>query len=188
MLFYPVVFPSLPYFGQVIKQGNWKILADFTYQKSLHCNRYVVPLMNKDVVLSVPLKKFGKDTRFSELEISYAENWVRVHLGTLRAGYGKAPYFEYYADTLEAIFSARQLYFIDLCKQFSEFIAKASHIETSWVNDFVEEEIYVEEKEKYQPTCNYVQVFEPTHKHCMHASAIDLIFNKGPFYGEAFRE
>lgn len=66
---------------------------------------------NGEQTLTIPLLKptNGRPETYSGMAISEHGDWRRVHWGALFSAYGKAPFFEYIADDLQAIYENRDI-------------------------------------------------------------------------------
>lgn len=99
-------FPPAHWFRAGVSAGSWLIEAHENYQKGGWRNRCRIVGPNGVQTLTVPLVK-GKNQRqpIREVRISYDDDWWRIHEQAIRTAYGRAPYFEFYA---EEIFAAAQ--------------------------------------------------------------------------------
>lgn len=97
-------FPPATWFPAGVRAGEWRIEKYENYQKGGFRNRCRIVGPNGVQTLSVPLVK-GKNQRqpITEVRISYEADWWRVHEQAIQTAYGRAPYFEFYAETLLAI-------------------------------------------------------------------------------------
>jgi len=82
----------------------WLIEAHENYQKGGWRNRCQISGPNGIQTLTVPLEK-GKHQRkpIQAVRISYQRDWWREHEQAIRTAYGRAPYFEYYAEEIFAV-------------------------------------------------------------------------------------
>lgn len=99
-------FPPLDWVVSAARYGTWRWEAHENYQKGGWRNRCRIQTANGPRLLSVPLVG-GKHRRtpIREVRISHRTRWWRVHEQSIRSAYGRAPYFEYYADELFAVAS-----------------------------------------------------------------------------------
>lgn len=97
-------FPPATWLPAGVRAGEWRIEQHENYQKGGFRNRCRIVGPNGVQTLSVPLVK-GKNQRqpITEVRISHTSDWWRVHEQAIRTAYGRAPYFEYYADALFAV-------------------------------------------------------------------------------------
>ncbi len=102
-------FPPVLTFATALQHGGelrWE--AHEHYQKAGYRARCRIAAANGVLQLSVPLRK-GKNEQQSiqETEIAYREPWHRQHWQSIRSAYGRAPYFDFYADPLRAILESQ---------------------------------------------------------------------------------
>ena len=92
-------FPPLRWFLEAGESWTWE--AHENYQKGGLRNRCDLITANKKLRLSVPLAA-GKHQRtpICEVQISYRNDWWRAHEQTIRSAYGKAPFYEFYAEEI----------------------------------------------------------------------------------------
>ena len=95
-------FPPLRWFLEAGECWHWE--AHENYQKGGLRNRCDLITANKKLRLSVPLSA-GKHQRtpIREVRISYRNDWWRAHEQTIRSAYGKAPFYEFYAEEVFAV-------------------------------------------------------------------------------------
>lgn len=108
-------FPPLAWFVTAQHKGSWHWEAHENYQKGGWRNRCRIATANGPLLLSVPLTG-GKHQQMPirEVEISYRDDWWRVHEQTIRSAYGRAPYFEYYAEEIFTVVRQRPLHLWEL--------------------------------------------------------------------------
>jgi hypothetical protein len=101
--------PSIPYFQQLL--GTEKLLLDAHehYHKQTYRNRALILTAQGPQPLTVPVVDGARSEkiRTSEIEIDYRQNWMHRHFRTLQTAYGASPYFGYYADYLQDIYSQK---------------------------------------------------------------------------------
>ncbi len=87
-----------------MEEEIWQWEAHENYQKGGWRNRCRIATANGPLLLSVPLQG-GKhsQTPVREVTISDTTDWARQHEQAIRSAYGRAPYFEFYADQLFAV-------------------------------------------------------------------------------------
>lgn len=160
------------------------------YQKGGYRNRCRIATANGPRWLSIPLEK-GKHQRqaIQEVRISYHSDWPRQHVQSIRSAYGRAPYFEFYADPLFAAIESNTL----LLRQFNSNLLALIN---SWVAPLVlpqatesfvppgsaEELIDLRANRSRLPLVapEYPQLFSDRHGFNGELSILDLIFCQGP--------
>jgi hypothetical protein len=93
--------------------GIW-IEACENFQKQTCRNHCLINGPNKVQMLTVPVKKARRRCPIREVKIDYAQPWIRQHLRSLQSAYGKAPFFEHYADDLFQIIQKKIPHLFDL--------------------------------------------------------------------------
>lgn len=187
------------YFGTV---NYYKILFEFKYiefeeyeryQKGSYRNRTSIPGANGLINLSVPLQN-GRDQRslFKDIKIAYKENWVLQHTRALDACYKRAPFYEYYRDSLFTILASQEEYLIHLDKNLMQWVLKMmkAQLEISYSSSY---QVHVEEgvrdarnvflpnqKIALNDVVKYAQVFEDRNGFQPNMSILDLLFCCGP--------
>src|SRR5690349_5579602 len=95
--------PSVSYFSTL--HGYVQIFVEKYehYEKQTFRNRCSINTTTGRQDLIVPLTgKHGK-TLIKDIQIDYTQKWLNNHWRTIQSAYGKAPFFEYYADDLHRI-------------------------------------------------------------------------------------
>ena len=134
------------------------------------------------ILLTVPKKK----TMFrsmNKIEISSVNKWTSKHWKTIIGCYNSSPYFKYYKDDFENIYSYKHNYLFDLNKKLNDLILDILKIKCNCI--YSADYVITQNKEmdfrhhKYLQQFNYSKVFkELDNKNEL--SVIDLIFNLGP--------
>jgi hypothetical protein len=190
---------DIQYFGNV----NWfKMLFNFsniqieqyeTYQKMSFRNRCIIAGSNGLINLSVPLEKGRNQKLFiKDVKISYTENWREQHWRSILSCYGNSPFFEYYAESLQQLFSKKPNFLIDLNWQTMEWVSKRLKFEGQFTKTFhyTDNPIppIVDARNRFVPKQydqldNYVrynQVFEDRIGFKPNLCILDLMFCNGP--------
>ncbi|MBX7222983.1 MAG: WbqC family protein [Blastocatellia bacterium] len=114
----PGYLPWLGFFDQLARVDTFVLYDDvqFTRRDWRSRNRIKTPGVGEGWQwLSVPVKNRGNyHSLIHEIEVDYEQNWVRKHLGAIKAHYGKAPFFKTYFGELEALLEARPARLVDL--------------------------------------------------------------------------
>lgn len=107
-------FPCIAYFCSFFYQEQVFLEAHENYGKQTYRNRCRIRTANKVESLSVPVKSGNSRTAIRDLKIDHSEHWVKIHWRALQSAYGRAPYFEFYADYIRDIFEKKHVYLFDL--------------------------------------------------------------------------
>jgi hypothetical protein len=146
-------------------------------------NRYKIITANGVQELSVPVKG-GRKQRLplAALQIDYTHDWQRQHWGALYSAYGRAPFYEHYAEGLKAIIYAGYESLHELNRASVNWLAAEMRLSLS-IQEVVAGEISL--NDALFPA--YHQVFEDRWGFVGGLSAIDLLMNEGPYSGRHLR-
>lgn len=163
------------------------------YQKRSFRNRYQILTAQGPSTLSIPLQK-GKNEQLAikDVKIAYDQNWVKIHLQTLRSAYGKSPYFDHYFSYVEHIFNKKYTFLFDLnidslktmtkllrlnskLELTSEYIAGTDNNNRD-LRSFIWPKPMIHSTEKP----NYTQVWESKFGYTNNLCILDLLFCCGP--------
>jgi hypothetical protein len=102
----PDYIPWLGFFLRWQAADKFVILDDVQFlRQGWHHRDKVLGPDGRSIWLTVPVKKKGRSRQsIRDVEIDNSTPWWRKHLGTLRATYVKAPYFNAYWNDLEYIY------------------------------------------------------------------------------------
>lgn len=140
--------------------------------------------------LTIPIVG-GRDqkTPMNEIRIAYDTPWKGQHFKSICNNYKRAPYFEYYIDSLQSLYQNEYVYLNDFLIASQEWIKK--HLKARWTIESVaanKEEI-IEKKwfddskpnnfQNATHSIQYQQVFEPTTGFVHNCCIIDLLFAMG---------
>ncbi len=185
--------PSVAYFTLLANAD--KVLIDLgeNYQKQSYRNRAQIVAANKVDTLTVPVIKGNSRQSIAAVKIDYQQKWLAQHWRAIQSAYGKAPFFEYYAPELKAIYDAEPTYLADLnfliltiCRKFMGIIPKLDIVEGKQSQSETGAEDYrgmIHPKTSWESysffkPLPYYQIFGKAFEPNM--SIIDLLFCEGP--------
>ena len=116
--------PSIPFFQQLLQADKLLLDAHEHYHKQTYRNRCLVLTVQGPQPLTVPVIDGARaaKVRTSEIEIDYRQNWRHRHFRTLQTAYGASPYFSYYADYLQDIYTQKPARLWDLNLAFLQLL------------------------------------------------------------------
>ena len=140
--------------------------------------------------LTVPIEKPVSMTgaRWSDIAVSTHGIWWHAHWETLKSGYGRTPFFEYYADDFEPLFTVEStgIPLMELNRRLDSIIRRLMLIETdvAYGTDFDHDGPTIDLRRGVPAgivtTVPYYQVRALRHGFIPGLSAIDMLFNMGP--------
>ena len=163
-----------------------------TYPKQTIRNHCEILGPNGKQTLSIPVNKVnGHNTLTKDIRISNTIPWQRLHLRSIETAYSNSPFFLYYRDAFEFIFTKQFDFLLDLNSRLLEIIFEILRIrKLIELTDHFEKNPEhmtdlrtlpairnLSERSKFPP---YTQVFSTRHGFTPDLGIIDLIFNLGP--------
>lgn len=123
-------FPPIYFYKTLISVNILNIEQYEHYQKVSYRNRCYVAGPNGVILLSVPLTK-GKNQRtiMKDVRISNEEKWQALHWKTLTSAYRRSPWFEYFEEDLQVLYSRNFSFLLDWNMACLEWANKAVGIE-----------------------------------------------------------
>jgi hypothetical protein len=191
-----MVYTDLHYFGALsyyhALAQNQQIVFDTnaSFSKMSFKNRMVIATAQGPLHLSIPIVG-GRDqkTPMNTIEIAYDSPWRTQHFKAILINYKRAPFFEYYADSLEQLYAIEHVYlndFLIATQNWTKTQLKANwlfetvnehpfiHMETKWV-DSMKPNNFETTTKQFQ----YQQVFDTTTGFIPNTCIIDALFAMG---------
>ena len=164
--------------------------SNAAFSKMSFKNRMVIATAQGPLHLSIPIVG-GRDqkTPMNEVLIAYDSPWKSQHFKAINVNYKRAPYFEYYVDSLKALFDNEYVYLNEflIATQYwtkqqlkSKWLIDTSieqptiHIENKWM-DSIKPNNFQTEGEQFQ----YQQVFDEHTGFIQNTCIIDALFAMG---------
>ena len=127
--------------------------------------------------------------KYSEVKIANTYKWQDNHWKSLESAYRTSPFFEFYADELQPLFTETFDTILEFNLKCFELICDCLQLEL----DYSKTEVYDKEpkntidyralvnakKETIIPLKPYTQVFKAKHGFINNLSILDLLFNEG---------
>ncbi len=117
--------PNTLYFSLLAKADKVIIEQHENFVKQTYRNRTHILTVNGVDSLSIPLIGSQKKIKIDKIKIDHTQKWANRHWRAIKSAYGKAPFFEYYADYIkQEIYSAHETLFelnlnlLTLCLKF----------------------------------------------------------------------
>ena len=181
--------PPVSWFFVFLNTENQITFEQFeNFPKQTYRNRATIYGANGKLPLIIPIKHTGK-REIKDIEISFAEDWQKLHWKSIKTAYQSTPYFEYYEDKLKSIFSEKIISLKDFNIKALGIILAILKTEKNY--DFTSEYFKNPESEDYRErfsaksesefdTPEYYQSFSDKYGFLKDLSILDLICNIGP--------
>lgn len=194
LVIHPTYFPNILFFSQILNQDKILFEVNDNYIKQSFRNRTSIYHANGILNLSIPVKYSSKKKQiFKEIEICNETDWQKKHLKSIKFAYRSSPYFEFYENQFEKIFTKKEKFLIDINLKSIELLFEL--IDRKLKYNFTEKYNqnytgYVDSREisnfnfsdKSLSFKKYTQVFETKYGFKENLSMLDLLFNYGPNY------
>lgn len=191
MLLPTAYLPPISWLKQALSGEAVVIEAKEHFSKQTWRNRCRIYGGNGPIELVIPVDHTNRwRIPIDELKTSSATDWKSLHWKSIRSAYGKAPYFEYYAETIEACFR----------KDAPEHLLDFNEACLRSVLKLLKADIPIERTESFTPYTDndprlvwseidaetgwtfpsYYQSFADRHGFLPNLSSLDLLFHLGP--------
>lgn len=191
ILIHPTYLPNIAHFAAIVQAKKATFEMDDNYQKQTYRNRTYIYGANGKLQLSIPIIHSQKDRqKYRDIKIYNEENWQAIHWKSLETAYRTSPFFEFYEDDIQPLFTSKAEYLLEFNLSCINVILDCLQLEI----DSSKTEIYqkhVEDKTDLRHLANarkesnytfdsYTQVFGNKHGFINNLSILDLLFNEGP--------
>ena len=161
------------------------------YQKQTYRNRTYIAHNNGKLLLNIPIKH-RKDGIRQQMKSVIIENdfpWQSHHWKSIQTAYRTSPFFEYYEDELQPLFTEPSYNLLDLNLNIFNLLlgllgisVPVSKTETYELTPKIQDlrgliEVKSNKGFSFAP---YTQVLQSHHGFLPNLSVLDLIFNEGP--------
>ncbi len=164
------------------------------YQKSSFRSKMQLPGANGLLELSIPIIG-GREQKcaVAEIKIDYSEPWQAKHFKSLVSVYNNSPWFEYYKDSLQNLYTERPIYLWEWNKLCLDWLFARLKKNANMAFYFTIEELanlkevqnfiglYASPKQLANlKTPKYLQIFEEKIGFFPNMCILDLLFCEGP--------
>ena len=110
--------PCLEYVSLLIHSNHVEFEVMENFPKQTFRNRTYLLGANGMECLTVPtIRLTGQKVLTKDIRIDYFQDWQRRHMGAIRAGYGKAPFFEYFEPYISDIFAKKNKFLVHVATE-----------------------------------------------------------------------
>ena len=188
-LFIPTYFSPISQYQALLNSNSITFEVEDNYQKQTYRNRCYIYGANGKQLLNIPVSiaKSTKKTKSKDILVENS-NWQKQHYKSFEAAYNHSPFFEFYKDDLQKIFSKKYTYLLDVNLDSFNFIKNALELpieykfsktyEENKPNDFRD---LADSKKKVEISfLSYIQMFDQKFGFLKNLSILDLLFMEGP--------
>lgn len=193
VLLHPCYFGPISQFVAIAKAESVVFENEDNYQKQTYRNRQYIYGANGKLLLNIPIKHSGNKTqhqKYREVRIENDFDWQKQHWRSLQTVYRTSPFFEFYEDEFEPLYSKKYEFLMDFNYDCLETALEALQLDLDYskTNEFILKPTDVidgrslvlakgKKEFAFEP---YTQVFDTKFGYLNNLSVIDLIFNEGP--------
>ena len=187
---------DLQYFGSIhfvktlMENRNVEFDLDAPFTKMSFKNRMVIVTSQGPLMLTIPIVG-GRDqkTPIKDITIAYDSPWSAQHLKSIITSYKRAPYFEYYEESLTALYEKKPTKLVDFLLQCSDWLQ--TQLKVNWELRLPHDQVDIEAVLKYHDPWlpknynqlnglpKYQQVFSDQLDFVTNASILDMLFCVG---------
>jgi WbqC-like protein family len=190
-LIIPTYFPSISNMIAVANANELVFEIEDNFQKQTNRTRANIYSPNGIQILNIPVKHSKElHQKTKDVKIENDFDWQKQHLKSLEAAYRSSPFFEYFEDEFQPIFTKKHTFLIDLNFESIELIFRFLRLNKSFEKtiEYFREPIdnldfrKLADGKKDQSIFEiYPQVFDNKHGFINNLSVLDIIFNDGKF-------
>ena len=177
-------FGSISYISALLKAKDICFDQNDRFTKMSFKNRTIIGSAQGPLNLTIPIIG-GRDqkNRLTEIRIDYSTSWQNHHLKSIQSCYKRAPFFDYYEESLKVLLASQSEFLFDYLLLTNQWVQK--QFKNSWIIDsnldIINEQVYRDEwlPKNYQLCTNlnrYQQIFEIQNGFISNLSILDMLF------------
>ena len=114
ILIHPTYFPNISHFVGMANAETLFFEIEDNYQKQTYRNRTIIYGANGALLLSIPIVFSQKNRqKFKDIKIANDTNWQSQHCKSIQSAYRTSPFFEFYEDEFQPLFTKKETYLLD---------------------------------------------------------------------------
>ena len=181
--------PPVSWFSVFLNEENEVDFEQFeNFPKQTYRNRAAIYGANGKLALIIPIKHTGK-REIKDIEVSFAEDWQKLHWKSIKTAYQSTPYFEYYEDKLKKIYAEQIVslkefnlkalgIILDILKTEKKYELTNEYFKNPEAEDYREK--FSAKSESTSEFEEYYQSFSDKNGFIKDLSILDLLCNIGP--------
>lgn len=191
IIIHPTYFPNLAHFVAMVKADEVTFELDDNFLKQTYRNRTYIYGANGKLSLNIPVVHSQKNRqKYRDIKIFNEDKWQSLHWKSLLSAYRTSPFFEYYEDELQHLFTEKANFLLEFnlkcfevisdCLQLDLNVSKTETFQKTFDDKIDFRPLVSAKKERTYTFDNYTQVFSNKHGFIQNISILDLLFNEGP--------
>ncbi len=183
-------FGALSYYLELARHEQIVFDGRTNFSKMSFKNRMVIATAQGPLHLTIPIVG-GRDqkTPMNEVRIAYDSPWSAQHFKAIYINYKRAPYFEYYVDSLKALYENEHVYLNDFLVATQKWTKE--QLKAKWLIEIANEQTSSNMENKWvdaskpnnfhttSNTFQYQQVFDNSTGFIQNVCIIDALFAMG---------
>ena len=197
-LIHPTYFPSISNFAAIVQSEGIVFEIEDNFQKQTNRNRTYIYSPNGIQMLNIPIKhSLDLHQKTKDVKLETNVDWQKQHFKSLEAAYRTSPFFEFFEDAIQPIFTKKHTFLMDLNFETIEILFKCLKLKSNYQKtseyfhetpDYHDFRNLANGKKDTSSFESYTQVFGEKHGFINNLSALDLIFNEGKFALDYLKE
>lgn len=191
IILHTTYFPNIASFVAMAQAKDVTFEMEDHFLKQTYRNRSYIYGANGKLALNIPVIHTQKNRqKYRDVKIFNDEKWQSNHWKSLLSAYRTSPFFEYYEDDLQLLFTTKADYILDFnlkcfeaicdCLQLDLQVSQTAMYQKNVENIKDYRYLVHAKKEQTQTFDLYTQVFSDKHGFIPNLSILDLLFNEGP--------
>ncbi|MDX1700189.1 MAG: WbqC family protein [Melioribacteraceae bacterium] len=191
ILLHPTYMPSIAHFVVMAQADNIVFEVEDNYQKQTYRNRSYIFGANGRLMINIPvIHSHINRQKYKDVKIAGSEDWQSHNWKSIESAYRSSPFFEFYEDDLNILFTKKYKYILDHNFDCLEVLIRLLELNITIRKTTCFKE-NVSPLKDYRFLANarletpikfeeYNQVFSNKYGFISNLSILDLLFNEGP--------